>query len=391
MNAYLATIAKKPLKFASPKRPYSPSEATAVAGSANTDQHHLIADKIAKAVGLSPVKSRDAVHDTPQNSIPGISQAIYGEGSPETARYAAAWYGLISQVPSLAVFHVGDGPDRVHKWHQVGGSDEVRRSLDEAGIRSRVLMPEGDGFDVMVYDPGQGLTQNVQSHSAKHGTQVESSSGQGELIGGEANGPAASGQSRQHYRQIISDYESGQSQPQQPVKAWRYARGEVDSTESGILKHIRHVGPGDTLPPLVLADHLDESGHSTKAGLIRESVADSDRGFWTMAEAEDLWDKKSRPRGGWAASFEQASGFRSPEKHGEIWLHHYPEDGGRPLVWFSGTKTIPELADHLDGLRREGVQIRTDRHPAMRHIAGDSRSSSRGSSTPLILDDHGMD
>lgn len=203
MNAHLST---RILKYAKPKRPYTASEASAVAGSSNTDQLHVVAKKIGDAVGLQ-VHSRDAFHDTPDSSVPSIAQAVYNSPNPETTRYAAAWNGLISQTPAQVVFHVGDGGDSVYKWHQKGSADAVRSGLQKHGIFSRILMPSGDGFDVMVYDPGRSLSKSVFSHSIENGTEVEESKGLGEIIGGPANGPTASSDSRSAYRKIISDYE----------------------------------------------------------------------------------------------------------------------------------------------------------------------------------------
>lgn len=196
-------------KYAKPKPAYNLGQAATVSHSTNNDSLHKIALQIANAVGLRPVKTRDAIHDSDRGAFPGIAQAIYGSPDPETSRYAAAFYGLLSATPAMAVFHTGDGPDSIYKWHQRGSPDEVRQSLVESGIPSRVLMPHKGGTDVVVLDRGRKLAEIVASHAGKNGYNVQETRGNAEIVGGPANGPSADIAGRSAYRKIIQDYESG--------------------------------------------------------------------------------------------------------------------------------------------------------------------------------------
>lgn len=164
---------------------------------------HGVAKEIAGILNLNPAVTRDALHDGPGGATPSIAQAVAG-GDPETARYAAAWYGLLTRTPALGVFHVQpNGPDSAYKFTMRGSGEQVRQQLDRGGITPRVLLPRRDGWDVFVYDQGRRLRENVRAFAQAHGLKPEESFGKGETLG-----HADPAEARAKFRQVIMGYEN---------------------------------------------------------------------------------------------------------------------------------------------------------------------------------------
>lgn len=166
---------------------------------------HAVAEDIARGLGLAPAKTRDALLDGPRGALPGVAQAVAG-ADPHTARYAAAWYGLLARTPSLGLFHVRpDGPDSLYKFHVRGSAHTARRVLDRHGIAARVLFPHGAGYDVVVPDPGRRMRANALKAAGHLGGRVEESVGHLEPLG-----HADPAQARSAFRKIVERYEGGQ-------------------------------------------------------------------------------------------------------------------------------------------------------------------------------------
>lgn len=165
---------------------------------------HAVAEDVARGLGLSPAKTRDALLDGPRGALPGVAQAVAG-ADPHTARYAAAWYGLLARTPSLGLFHVRpDGPDSLYKFHVRGSAHTARRVLDRHGIAARVLLPHGAGYDVVVPDPGRRMRANALKAAGHLGGRVEESVGHLEPLG-----HADPAQARSAFRKIVERYEGG--------------------------------------------------------------------------------------------------------------------------------------------------------------------------------------
>lgn len=165
---------------------------------------HAVAEDIARGLGLAPAKTRDALLDGPRGALPGVAQAVAG-ADPHTARYAAAWYGLLARTPSLGLFHVRpDGPDSLYKFHVRGSAHTARRVLDRHGIAARVLLPHGAGYDVVVPDPGRRMRANTLKAAGHLGGRVEESVGHLEPLG-----HADPAQARSAFRKIVERYEGG--------------------------------------------------------------------------------------------------------------------------------------------------------------------------------------
>jgi hypothetical protein len=193
-------------------RPTQSSFVDALHRLGSSDQAALlkITQQIHQSLGLSPSKSVGAIADSSHGSINGVAQTIEHGGDPAKATVCAAWYGHLSNAPAVGVFHVtDDGPDSVFKAKVSGSGDEVRATLDHFGIKHRVLIPKDHGFDVLMLDKGDKLHENIGQFAATHGSGLWHAKGHLELLGsneGLLSGPNA----RKSYRNVISQYESGQ-------------------------------------------------------------------------------------------------------------------------------------------------------------------------------------
>lgn len=245
-------------------RPAKSSFADALARlkSENQRQYHAVVRKIAKATGLDPTRSVNAIHDTAAGlALNTVAQAVYHDSDPDTVRYAAAWYGLLTQTPSLAVFHVAaDGPDSVYKFHLKGTGDRVRRNLDHYGVAQRVLVPRGRGFDVVVYDAGRKLRKGVERLARVHGSTVHESVGVGELVGGRGDGAKASADSRADYRSVIRAYEGGGESAglSRTTRGGRPVKFSHGAFQAGLRQR-----PSDVVAAGAYADWLEENGLAT--------------------------------------------------------------------------------------------------------------------------------
>jgi hypothetical protein len=155
---------------------------------------------------LKTLSIRDAVHDAPGSAAANVAQSIE-HANPAKAKYAAAQYGLLSQSPSLLVFHVGDGNDSVYKIPAKGSGEKLRHQLDAHGLHQRTFLPTKDGYDIILYDRDSKLRDRVVKFAASIGSRVDANRGTGEIIGDE-NQSVAGEKARASYRSLIRHYET---------------------------------------------------------------------------------------------------------------------------------------------------------------------------------------
>jgi hypothetical protein len=196
---------EKPLSFA---RPRFGDFVSALRRVRSKQQEALreIAANVHQKLGMKTLAVRDAVHDSPNSASANTAQAVE-HTNPATADYAAAQYGLLSQSPSLLVFHVGNGPDSVYKLSARGSGEKLRSQLDDHGLRQRTLLPTKTGYDVMLYDRGSKLQRHVENFANVIGSPVRVNRGRGEVIGDDV-GAAAGDKARRNYRSLIRSYEA---------------------------------------------------------------------------------------------------------------------------------------------------------------------------------------
>lgn len=301
---------------------------------------HGVAADIARSLGLDPARTRDALHDSPAGAVPSVAQAVFKAPDKDHVRYAAAWYGLLTKTPGLAIFHAGKGgPDSLYKFHAPGSAEETRARLDRAGLPTRVMMPTRGGYDVVIFDQGRRLREKVAAAAKMHGSRVEETVGRGEVLG--SHDPA---DARAKYRAVISKFEQGPRRMSRKGVTMRKGRAPQAETEphthSVPWMHDRR--DFDRLPHLVLADKLADYDDPREMVVRRhiEHLDSPDRGpqgpFYHTVTSQRWWHPDSRdgdmmPEG---ISIASLDGEENPnERH----LRAYVSFHGRPENQYGAT------------------------------------------------------
>lgn len=186
--------------------------------SANIETLNKVAQQVAKKLGLHPITSLPALHDTRHGSVPGIAQAVYGHATPEQIHTAAAWIGSVGNLPGVMVHHIRpNGPDTLYKFRQTGSGLDIRQKLDRAGLVDRVIaIPQGEpsrvGFDIMIADKDNKYRSAVAQYVKQNGLQVQSSQGYIKTVGSQDQA-----QARDQYRTQIARGER-MARTGQPIK-----------------------------------------------------------------------------------------------------------------------------------------------------------------------------
>lgn len=264
----------EPVEYHDPKqmrRKYAKKQLTGTfidalrrAAATNSDALKSAGEKIARQIGAWPTKTFSAVHDSPRGATPGVAQVVYGRTTPEQVHALGAWVGLVGNLPGVSVFHNRDsGPDYLHRVRASGSGMELRTRLDRVGIRERVLVPHGRGFDVLVPDKGGRMIGAVEEFAKRHGGHVESSRGHFNTVGS-----TDQAQARDTFRNTVT--RSERMSRKRPI---RYATNTQDFlTALQRPEYAAHMaGLDDPVNGLrgVAADHMDEQGRSEEANYLR--------------------------------------------------------------------------------------------------------------------------
>lgn len=224
----------------------------------NSDALKQAGEKIARRIGAWPTKTFSALHDTPQGATPGVAQVVYGRTSPEQVHALASWVGLVGNLPGVAVFHNRPtGPDYLHRVRAEGSGIDLRAKLDRFGIRYRVLIPHGKGFDILIPDRGGRSYDAVQQYADQNRQHVQSSRGHFNEIGS-----TDQSQARTSFRNRIAKAEAKMS------RAKKYSQ---QYTHADFVKKILEE-PHERMHPLAYADWLEENGHTAVAEVLRRHV-----------------------------------------------------------------------------------------------------------------------
>jgi hypothetical protein len=192
--------------------------------SSNIQALHHAARDAARQLGLDPVQTRDALHDGPTGSTPGIAQAVYGPASPESIHRAAAIYALAGNQPGVAVFHARpNGPDSLYRFRFEGAGLEIRHRMDRAGLRDRVLIPHEKGFDVLVPDRGGRNSSLVRQFAKDQRVELEHSRGHFAVLGDRDLAAA-----REKYRGVVRRSRPRRYAGFKPMKPAKIDPREID-------------------------------------------------------------------------------------------------------------------------------------------------------------------
>jgi hypothetical protein len=177
--------------------------------SANHMAYIDVLRKVLDQVGMTPHKIIPVLHGDHQLTRPAVAAAVMRPADDRATMYAAAWHGLLTRQPSILAFRSHpDGKDSLYQLRLPGGGDAISHNLTSAGIIQKIMIPDGDGFRVLIHDQGKQMRPIVGRIAQESGTKVGEVSGTGHMVGG-----SDMQQSRASYRKVI-DQTEGASQPQ---------------------------------------------------------------------------------------------------------------------------------------------------------------------------------
>lgn len=179
--------------------------------SANHDARLKIAKEVLREAGLDPARVRAAIHYQGKSAAAAVVQAINRRVDPARIKYAAAWYGLLSNSPAVTVFHpVPTGEDTLHVIDSPHPADHMGRYLSAAGVPRFTVESHAAGSRAYVFDPGSTMNlSNAVGGLDARSTRIR---GSGYRLGNRPGaGPdsRADAAARATYRDAITDYERG--------------------------------------------------------------------------------------------------------------------------------------------------------------------------------------
>lgn len=201
------------LRFAAERQP-GVAAGVREATSANHEARANIAKEILREAGLDPSVVRRALVHEGDRAVPAVVQVIQRKVDPARIRYAAAWYGLLSNSPAVTVFHPSDnGSDSLHVISSPHPAEHIAAYLRRSGVPKFTTESHGAGTRAYVYDPGSKMS--LDNILGGLDARVVSLPGVGFKLGvdrGQGAGPAVgatagTADARASYRNTISDYE----------------------------------------------------------------------------------------------------------------------------------------------------------------------------------------
>lgn len=164
-------------------------------------------DELDKSLGIE-AKLDHAVGDWADGAENSVFFASNQKGlSQETVRYVLAKMGLQADQKGVAHFAPDrQGKDGLYLFELATTDlDEVRQTLDKAGVKFRTIVPQGKGLRVAIIDIGGTLAENnaVQKVADHYGTDIQFRRGTADFIEGRNRADA-----RRVYRKLIREYET---------------------------------------------------------------------------------------------------------------------------------------------------------------------------------------
>lgn len=160
--------------------------------------------KILAQSGITPHIVSPAVHDFMGRARVGLMAA--GDAKhPNAKLVGGAWTGLLGRQPSMLAFQTHPhGNDSVYRFTHPDAA-MVQQVLNQYGIGSRTFAPEGENFNIYVYDKGRANRNSMGQALQQLGIQADEWRGNGDSIGGKKEDMG-----RSQYRDVINQSEQSQ-------------------------------------------------------------------------------------------------------------------------------------------------------------------------------------
>lgn len=185
---HIEGLAVKAMIFSSPsiREDLNVEEATKQLSSSEHARTAKIYADQAEQLGLT-VTAWNAIGDWSDGAENTIYSEISDAESYGDVERLAAMHGLASnQKAVIPFFAESEGPDAVYKITAPrGNSAELRKSLDEEGLRYRTIIVRRDSVQAVVFDKGSVMEASVNKFVNKCRARSERYKGRGDFLGGD--------------------------------------------------------------------------------------------------------------------------------------------------------------------------------------------------------------
>ncbi|MBY0458890.1 MAG: hypothetical protein K2V38_16250, partial [Gemmataceae bacterium] len=164
--------AKKPRKKKLARQRFAGEGASvAMAGSANHEARLKVAKQILRESGLTPAEVRTALLHAGGATRPALTALVKRNAHPDHVKYTAAWLGLATQQPAVAVATVDpNGRDTLHVISGAGADAGIASALKRAGVEKFTVEQKPTGHRIFVINPDgkYPVAQIAKANNARH-------------------------------------------------------------------------------------------------------------------------------------------------------------------------------------------------------------------------------
>jgi hypothetical protein len=179
--------------------------------SANHEARLKVANQILRESGLTPAEVRAAILHAGGSTRPALAAIVQRDAHPDHVRYTAAWLGLATQQPAVAVATVDpNGRDTLHVISGAGDHAGLASALKRAGVEKFTVEQKPTGHRIFVLNPDgkYPVAQIAKANNARHSAARVSVTRLGSGASADATGgTAADAKSRAAYREAIDAFE----------------------------------------------------------------------------------------------------------------------------------------------------------------------------------------
>lgn len=210
-DTYVPNLVKKPVVKLARQRFAGEGASVAMAGSANHEARLKVANQILRESGLTSAEVRAAILYAGGATRPALTALVKRNAHPDHVRYTAAWLGLATQQPAVAVATVDpNGRDTLHVISGAGDPAGLASALKRAGVEKFTVEQKPTGHRIFVINPDgkYPVAQIAKANNARHSAARVSVTRLGSgASAAAAGGTAADAKSRAAYREAIDAFE----------------------------------------------------------------------------------------------------------------------------------------------------------------------------------------